>query len=726
MKKIININLSGRVIPIEDSAYESLQRYIESLRRFFMNEEGRDEIINDIESRIAELMNDKIKKGAAAVTDADMEEIINSMGRIEDFEQTDATEATTNTGSQQGSYSGTTGKRFSGRLYRDGADKYVGGVCSGIASYLNIDPSIVRLLFVLFVFGGGTGFLVYIILWIVLPIKPLTLDEEPRPVGKRLFRNPDDRIIGGVAGGLAAYFIKEAWLFRVVFAAPLILNILFGILHGIFSPFHRDFDMFPNFFFGSFTGTFIITYVILWIILPEAKTPYDKMEMRGENVDVNTIRQNVQEGMNDFKSRMQTWGEEVKTSAQELGGKAKAFANTRGKEFGAEVSQGGRRVGNSVAHVLGVLVKAFVLFIAGSIAFGLFLALIAVVFGGGMAMGSAKQHILNFFLDGFWQHAFFWGTAVFFFLVPFVAFITWLVRRIMKIRSRRHYLGYIFGGLWTLGVICLLSLIFSLVRDAAKGDRLEQPMTISQPANGKLLVTVAEPAIRYSGDLWFVDDNDAGWDLTEDTMKLSDVRIRVVQSEDSTYSVNLQRYSRGGSRAAALARASKIQYPLNSRDSVLQLGSGFAIDRESKYRGQRLVVEIRVPVGKKIYFDQSVVDKLQSYNIRIKTKRWKNRRQDTDWDWDYDNYFDWKPGVDYIMGADGSLEEAGLKVDSPVREDSNIDSIQRVIDERKRQNEMDQRKLEEIKDRKDNSTTAVPQRKRRQIPIAIPYIPTII
>src|SRR3954467_15615672 len=89
MKKIININLSGRVIPIEDSAYEGLQRYIESLRRYFANEEGRDEIINDIESRIAELMNDKIKKGAAAITDADIEEIIHSMGRIEDFEAAD-------------------------------------------------------------------------------------------------------------------------------------------------------------------------------------------------------------------------------------------------------------------------------------------------------------------------------------------------------------------------------------------------------------------------------------------------------------------------------------------------------------------------------------------------------------------------------------------------------------------------------------------------------------
>src|SRR5688500_12764810 len=102
MKKIININLSGRVIPIEDSAYESLQRYVESLRRYFANEEGRDEIINDIESRMAELMNDKIRKGSSAITDADIEEIINSMGRVEDFEAADV-EATTSYTNEQSS-----------------------------------------------------------------------------------------------------------------------------------------------------------------------------------------------------------------------------------------------------------------------------------------------------------------------------------------------------------------------------------------------------------------------------------------------------------------------------------------------------------------------------------------------------------------------------------------------------------------------------------------------
>ncbi|HET7898133.1 MAG TPA: PspC domain-containing protein, partial [Flavisolibacter sp.] len=435
MKKIININLSGRVIPIEDSAYDSLQRYIESLRRYFANEEGRDEIINDIESRIAELMNDRIRKGASSITDADVEEIIASMGRVEDFEEaageplgaSAAGSNTTSTGST--SYEEGTKQRFTGRLYRDAEDKIIGGVCSGIANYINVDPAIVRLVFAVITFGGfGFGVLLYILAWIILPARPLNTYA-----GKRLFRNPDDRIIGGVAGGLGAYFNKPSWAIRLIFAAPLLLNILVSLLNGLFSPYHRDF--FPNFFVGSFTGTFILTYIILWIVLPEAKTPYDKMEMRGEKVDINTIRQNVKEGMGSFKDRMQAWGEEVKTVGQNMGSRAWEFSRTQGADFAADVRQSARPVGSGLAHALGVVIKAFFLFIFGSIAFGLFVAMIVLIFGGGSAVWSTKENLLGFALNGFWQYVFFWGTVIFFFLVPVVAFITWLVRRFMKVRS---------------------------------------------------------------------------------------------------------------------------------------------------------------------------------------------------------------------------------------------------------------------------------------------------
>ena len=90
---------------------------------------------------------------------------------------------------------------------------------------------------------------------------------------------------------------------------------------------------FPNIVFGSLSGTFILAYVILWMVLPEARSPYEKMEMRGEKVDVNTIRQNVQEGDKD------KWGEEVKSAPKNFSTKAKEFADTKGKTFAREVGE---------------------------------------------------------------------------------------------------------------------------------------------------------------------------------------------------------------------------------------------------------------------------------------------------------------------------------------------------------------------------------------------------
>ncbi|TMI78322.1 MAG: PspC domain-containing protein [Bacteroidetes bacterium] len=374
MKKIININLSGRVIPIEDSAYEKLQAYIESLRRYFSNEEGRDEIINDIESRIAELMSEKIRKGADSVTEADVDEIITSMGRPEDFEA--AERETIAAAAQQKASAGeetyTAKKR--GRLYRDSSDKILGGVASGLANYLDIDPAVMRILMLLFVFTAEFGILLYIVLWIVVPAKDLD-----NYTGKRLFRNPDNKVIGGVAGGLAAYFKMQAWIIRLIFVSPLLLNIMFGTFNGIFFSWHRD--IFPNIVIAPFTGTFMLAYIILWMVLPEARSPFEKMEMRGEKVDVNRIRQNVQEGMGDVKTRMQSWGNEVKTSAEDLGTRAKEFANTRGKAWASEVAQTARPAARGLGHIIGVIFKAFFIFVAGCIALALFAALMALIFG---------------------------------------------------------------------------------------------------------------------------------------------------------------------------------------------------------------------------------------------------------------------------------------------------------------------------------------------------------
>jgi phage shock protein PspC (stress-responsive transcriptional regulator) len=703
MKKIININLSGRVIPIEDSAYEKLQQYIDSLRRYFSNEEGRDEIINDIESRIAELMSDKVRKGADSVTDTDVEEIISSMGRVEDFEAADQETAAASSGSsareQQAETTYIAPKKGKGRLYRDTSDKFLGGVCSGVANYLNIDPSIIRILFAIITFGGfGLGVLVYIILWIVLPPK----DMEGFS-GKKLYRNPDDKIIGGVAGGLAAYFGKSARTIRLIFAAPLLLSMLVGVINGM----RWDYDAgwLWNIGFGSLSGTFILTYIILWMVLPEANSDYQKMEMRGETVDINRIRQNVKEGMGGMKDKMKDWGEEVKSSAQNFSNKAKEFAGTKGKAFAAEVNETAKRGGRGLGHAIGVLFKVFFLFIAGTIAFALFVSLIALLFGG-----VAWWPVNNFLWTSSWQQGLAWATLILFLVVPLVAFITWIIRRITRARSKSNYLGWTFGGLWTLGWVAMVLFVTSITRDFRHENSVITEVAVTQPQNGKMIVAVSKPELEYTGQFGWMNDGSDGWDLSDDTLKIAAIKFNVKASTDADYHVQMKRYSFGKTKSDAVTRAGKIQYAIASKDSVLDIDNGYAIDKDSKFRGQYVEVEIMVPVGKKIRFDESVKKKLNSINVKVKRSYRRDRVVGVVVE-DDDDSFRYIPGVDYTMGPGGELTGPGgimtTKPDNDYRylpADTTAPAqdpagIQKLLDEEKRKKEESDRKIRELEDK---------------------------
>ncbi len=704
MKKIININLSGRVIPIEDSAYEKLQAYVESLRRYFANEEGRDEIINDIESRIAELMNDKVRKGAASITDNDVEEIINSMGRVEDFEKAEKESADTATASAASSsysqqsarqeYTHTT-KEKKGRLYRDTNDKFIGGVCSGIAAYLNVDPAIVRILFAIISFGGfGFGILAYIILWIVLP--PKDLDGF---IGKRLYRNPDDRIIGGVAGGLAAYFGKSAKTIRLIFAAPLLLNILFSILNGF--NWNRDFNVFLNIGFGSLTGTFILAYIILWIVLPEASSDYEKMEMRGEKVDVNRIRQNVKEGMDNMKEKMKNWGEEVKQSAENLGNRAKEYGNTRGRAMAAEMGDTVRRTSGGLGHAIGVIFKVFFLFIAGVIAFSLFVTLIALLFGG-----VAWWPINNFLWTSKSQQLFAWGTLIFFLAVPLIGFITWVIRRIIRTKSKSNYLGWTFAGLWTIGWVSMVLFVTSLVKDFREQGITSTPIAITQPPAGKMIVAVSQPELEFTGGFGWMNEGDggSGWDLSNDTLKIAAIKFKVNASADDQYRVTIRRHGFGKTFEEANTRAESIRFNAAWRDSVLDLDNGFAVGKENKFRWQFVEVEILVPIGKKLRFDHSVREKLNAWNIRVRSGR-RGVRIDNE-----ERSFHFVSDVDYVMGTDGTLKGPdGLPVTTPANNDYRYPGTENTSDTKADTSSIDkdiekkEKELQQLKEKKKES-----------------------
>jgi phosphopantothenoylcysteine decarboxylase/phosphopantothenate--cysteine ligase len=293
MKKVININFQGQVIAIEETAYEILKQYIESLKKYFSQEDGGDEIVNDIESRIAELFGNRLKLGINCITDDDVESIINSIGRPEDFDteyKVDSESESKKIDEEVSEESELKSEEEPRTLNRNSKDQIIGGVCSGVAHYFKIDPTWIRLLFVIFF---GILFWVYIILWIVLKAKPLESN-----VTKRLYRNPNDKYIAGICGGIAAYFKIESWIPRLIFILPLFINI-FGIISFFpLSHLFKDVD-----FNWNINGSVLLLYLVLWAIVPEAKTVKQKLEMMGEDDYIKNIRNRVNDNVASTKSK---------------------------------------------------------------------------------------------------------------------------------------------------------------------------------------------------------------------------------------------------------------------------------------------------------------------------------------------------------------------------------------------------------------------------------------
>jgi phage shock protein PspC (stress-responsive transcriptional regulator) len=152
MKKTININLAGFVFYIDEDAYETLQKYLNNIRTYLGNTEGREEIIDDIESRIAELFSEKQKQ---VITLVEVNKIIEVMGQPEDYMTEEEFEETTF-------------QQPNKRLFRDPDNTVLGGVCSGVGHYLKIDAVWIRLIF-LAMLWSGLSILFYFVLWAIIP-----------------------------------------------------------------------------------------------------------------------------------------------------------------------------------------------------------------------------------------------------------------------------------------------------------------------------------------------------------------------------------------------------------------------------------------------------------------------------------------------------------------------------------------------------------------------------
>lgn len=162
MKKTIKINISGIIFHVDEDAFVILDAYLNKLKKHFTNKTEGDEIITDIEYRIAELMQLKINEQKQVITIDDINEIISIMGKPEDLFEADE-EMNDNSSNESHGFQ-------SKKFYRDIDNNVAGGICSGLSQHFNIDPIILRILFIVLAIPlAGFPVLLYFILWIVIP-----------------------------------------------------------------------------------------------------------------------------------------------------------------------------------------------------------------------------------------------------------------------------------------------------------------------------------------------------------------------------------------------------------------------------------------------------------------------------------------------------------------------------------------------------------------------------
>lgn len=182
MQRILQINIAGRVLPIEEDAYVMLKDYINALERQFSGPDSRD-IIEDIEHRISELFTIRLQSGVPAIDRNDVKMVINTLGAPGDiYDNPGPGHNPPPPPPKSASYSGYQGSNrksytnYQYRLLRDPFNKVLGGVCSGLAHYFDVDPVIIRLIMVVLFLTFGIGFLAYIIAWMVIP-QARTIEE---------------------------------------------------------------------------------------------------------------------------------------------------------------------------------------------------------------------------------------------------------------------------------------------------------------------------------------------------------------------------------------------------------------------------------------------------------------------------------------------------------------------------------------------------------------------
>jgi len=495
MNKTVTVNIGGIVFHIDENAYERFKAYLESIRLHFTTAEGRDEIMQDIESRIAEMFQEKVKDSKQVITLEDVEEVTLLMGRPEQFNDSDNSN-----------------------------------------------------------------------------------EEKQEPIiegktQKRLFRNPDEKVVGGVCSGIAAYFdIDPVWI-RLIFAGALI-------------------------FFGS--G--FLLYVILWIIIPQADSSVEKLKMRGEAVNVSSIEKNVQEGSKPKKD-----------------------------SFVSRFFEGVGTLFKYLFLFIGKLIAIIFLFIGLVIGVAMFFSILALFRLPGTHIPEFLRHV---FPDGF-QFGLAFICAVLLIAIPFLMLAYAGARMLFNIQKSSRVVGFTALGLWLLALVVCIILGIKVGSEFSEGSSVRQTMPITQPSTRSIVLEMENKSEGQGEKKYYDNWGNEDWNgefflkMKDGQLQSGDIHLDVVKSPTDSFQLVQILYARGASNKEASDRATHISYSLSQFDSIMKFNNRFMIDKDEKYRGQKVQLLLKVPVGAKVYLDPSLdgfiydIDNVQNiYDNDMLGKNW--------------------------------------------------------------------------------------------------------
>jgi hypothetical protein len=455
-------------------------------------------------------------------------------------------------------------------------------------------------------------------------------------------------------------------------------------------------------FRGAFTlpfGTWFLIYLILWIVVPKAITASEKLEMKGKKVDLESIKNKVQDEMQgvkkNFTDNASKWKQDFSTKATEFGQEAKETASRFAGEAGPAIRRSGGGFGRFVVGVL----KFIVFFVLGVIAIAMVAGLVALFAGFNMLLP-----LKDFAVNSSQIQTYAWATLILFIAVPIIALVQWLVRRIAGSKVKSPYIALTFGVLWVLGWVSLVMLAATISKEFKRPGQLISSVGIVQPSSSKLKVEFKDAKGQYYPlDLdW--DDNDEQdryrssdvmLSANEDSVLLRNIRVKLEKSRDDSFHVTLIKRARSSSPRSAEIIAEQISYAVEQYDSVLSLPIAFPITTKNKFHNQQVIVKIEVPVGKEIYVDGKA-NNLNWYSVRGGANGLSINIDD---DYDEDNI--WTSGVWYIM-RDGGIEKK-YKDEESTDKGELMDKIQRMKEEIEKENN----KIEEMEMNIKNGDTTV-------------------